>query len=120
MKKFARTAVLGIVLSGTAGCIAGPRSPSVAQEDARINIEVINHSFSDATLYAIFEGKRTRLGIVTGAGTAQYVLPWDRSLELQIHIDLLAGPECTTRRMWVDSGEIILLEIEAELRRCGA
>ena len=120
MKKFAQTAVLGIVLSGAGSCVTGPRSPFVAQEDTRINIEVINHSFDDATLYAIFNGKRTRLGIVTGTGTAQYMLPWDRSLELQIHIDLLAGPECTTRRMWVDPGEIILLEIAAELRRCGA
>ena len=114
-----RIAALGIVVAGF-GCAGGrDRSPFIAQEDARINIEVINHGFQDATLHAIWSGRRVRLGTVTGTGTANFMLPWDRSLELRIEIDLLAGGECTTRPIWADPGDIILLEVQTYLRYCG-
>ena len=75
-----RIAVLCVVLTGAGfGCSGGRGSPFVAQEDARINIEVINHGFQDVTLHALWSGQRRRLGTVSGTRTANFMLPWDRS-----------------------------------------
>lgn len=111
----AQIAVLGIVLVGAgSGCTAS-RSPFVAQSDARINIEVINRGFQDATLYALSFKGRLRLGTVTGTRTANYMLPWETSDILRIEIDLLAGGKCTTRPIMTDPGDIILLEINSRM-----
>ena len=120
MRKYGRIAVLGIVLSGAGlGCSSSARTPFVSQEDARITFEVRNHAFKDATLHAIWPGRRVRLGTVIGTRTADYMLPWDRSFELQIEIKQLAGESCTTRRIWADPGDIIFLIIQEGLRYCG-
>ena len=114
-----RIAVLGIVVAGF-GCGGGRgRSPFIGQEDARINIEVINHGFQDATLHLVWTGQRRRLGIVTGTRTANFMVPWSFSDMIQIEIRLLAGRGCTTRQIWADPGDIIFLEIQSGLRYCG-
>ena len=120
MRKYGRIAVLGIVLAGAGlGCSVAQGSPFVSQEDARINIEVTNFAFEDATLYAAWSGGRRRLGIVTGTQTAEFMIPWDRSEVLRIEIDLLAYGRCTTRPISVSPGDVILLEIQPGLRTCG-
>ena len=114
-----RTAVLCMVLAGASfGCAGTPRSPFIDPEDARIQIEVLNRNFQDATLHAIWPGGRQRLGTVIGITTAEYRLAWPISAVLQIEIDLLAGPECTTRGIMADPGDIIVLEIDAHFRYC--
>lgn len=105
-----RLVVLGTVLTIASGCAA--KSPFISQEDARIVIEVINHNFQDATVHAHWTGKRQRLGTVTGTRTANFMIPWERPVELQLEIDLLAGGGCLTRPIWADPGDIILLEIQ--------
>ena len=47
------------------------------------------------------------------------MIPWDRSVELRIQIDVLAGGECTTRSIWADPGDHILLEVQSRLQYCG-
>ncbi len=114
-----RIAVLGIVVAGL-GCGGGRgRSPFIAQEDARINIEVINHGFQDATLHAVWVGRRMRLGTVSGTRTANYMVPWPRGDLIRIEIRLLAGRACTTREIWAEPGVTIVLEIQSGLRYCG-
>ena len=108
-----RMAVLCMVLAGgTFGCAAA-RNPFVSPEDATIRVQIDNRAFQDATVHAIWPGRRLRLGIVTGVTTANYTLPLDRSVFLQFELDLLAGPRCTTRQIWADPGDIILLEIDS-------
>ena len=121
MRKYGRIAVLGIVLTGAGlGCTASRGAdPFISQADARINIEVTNLAFEDATLYATWRGGRRRLGIVTGAQTANFMIPWDWNEELRIEIDLLASARCTTRPILVSPGDVVLLEIQPELRTCG-
>ena len=120
VRKYGCIAVLGIVLSSSGlGCGTTARTPFIAQEDARLNIEVINHGFEDATLHVIAAGQRIRLGTATGATTAEFMLPWDTSLEIHIEIDLLASGSCNTRSIWADPGDTILLEIQQGLRGCG-
>ena len=113
-------AVLCMVLAGASfGCVPSRRSPFVDPDEARIRIQVINRAFQDATLHAIWSGGRRRLGIVIGNTTANYVLPWERSVLLRFGIDLLAGSECTTREVWANPGDILVLEIQSGLRYCG-
>ena len=116
-----RIALLGVVLIGAGfGCGGSrPQSPFTSQADARINIEVINHGFDDITVHALWSGKRVRLGRVSGTRTANFMLPWDGADVLRIRIDVLAGGECTTRGIWTDPGDIILLEVQSYLRYCG-
>ncbi len=111
---------LGIVVAGL-GCGSGrgSGSPFVGQADARITIEVINHGFQDVTLHAIWPGQRVRLGTVTGTRTENFMIPWNWSVELQFQIKVLAGGSCTTRPIWTDPGDNILLEIQSRLRYCG-
>ena len=111
-----RIAVALVVLIGAGFGCASSRSPFIAQADARINIEVINHGFEDATLHAIQTGsQRRRMGTVHGTMTANFVLPWSYTDRLQIEIRLLAGPRCTTREIWASPGDVILLEIQSRL-----
>ena len=120
VRNYGRIAVLGIVLTGSGlGCGTTANTPFTSQEDARINIEVINHGFEDATLHVIASGRRIRLGTAIGATTANFMLPWDASLEIHIDIDLLASGSCSTRSIWADPGDHIVLEIEQGLRGCG-
>ena len=113
-----RIAVLFVVLIGAGFGCSPSRSPFVGQDGGRITIEVINHSFDDATLHATWPGQRRRLGTVTGTRTANYMLPWSHSALIRIEIRLLAGPGCTTRETWADPGDIILVEIQSGLRAC--
>ena len=116
MRKYGRIAVLGVALFGAgSGCSPTSRSPFVAQADARINIEVTNNNFQDATLYAIWTGERRRLGVVTIGREGRYIIPWPMSLELRFEIDLLVGPKCTTEAIMADPGDIIVVEIRSQM-----
>lgn len=120
MREYGLIAVLGVVLSGAGlGCSTTSRSPFVSAEDARINIEVTNFAFEDATLHVSWSGRRRRLGIVIGTQTAEFILPWDAIEEIRIEIDLLAYGRCTTRAVLASPGDVILLEIHPALRTCG-
>ena len=108
-----RMAVLCMVLAGAGFGCATQRSPFVDPENSRIVIEIDNRTFEDATVHAIWEGRRVRLGRVTGTMKGSYVLPVDRSIPVYFEIDLFNGPECTTRQIWADPGDIILLQIDS-------
>jgi len=122
-----RMAVLCMVLAGASfGCGAQrERAPFVDPGDARIRFDIQNRGWNDATVHAILGGgRRVRLGIITGKQTASFLLPVPTSVLLQLEIDVLAGPGCTTRDMWADPGDIIVLEILSVdllsgLRYCG-
>ena len=108
-----RMAVLCMVLAGASlGCAPTLRSPFVGREDATIRVQIDNRSFEDATVHAVWPGRRLRLGTVIGSMSATYTLQLDRSVLLHFEIDLLAGPECRTQQIWADPGDIILLEID--------
>ena len=107
--------MLGIVLLGAGVGCSNSRSPFVDQADGRINIEVVNLNFQDATVYALWRGERRRLGVVTIGRDGRFILPWPTSYELRFEIDLLAGINCTTRPIRADPGDVILLEIRGQM-----
>ena len=112
-----RVAVLAVVLAGASlGCAARTESPFGSGAAERLDIEVLNRSFLDATLYAVWPGKRIRIGSVSGTRSASFRLPWDGTELLQIEIDQLAGSSCITEPIMAVGGEVIFIEIPAQLR----
>ena len=82
-----------------------------------IRIEVLNLNFNDATLWAIGDGTRRKLGVVSGKNDEDFTIPWRLSGPLAIQIDILAGVRCITQEMMTDPGDIIELQIPADFRR---
>ena len=111
-----RRTILCMVLAGASfGCATSRNSPLIGSGEERIQVQVENRSFEDATIHAIWPGNQIRLGTVSGTLTTNYTLPLDRSVLLHFKIDLFAGPECTTSEIWADPGDIIVLEIDTRL-----
>jgi hypothetical protein len=114
--------VLGLL---TVGCgSSGPSSEgdpfAGSQRDATVLIIVQNLNFSDARLYTLVRGARKQLGIVGGKQDAEFTLPWSIPEPLQIEINLLAGPQCYTRELMVDPGDIIELQISTVFSQSSA
>ena len=107
-------------LLGLASCVTSGGNPEEAwqrvQED-QIRIYVLHNNFADVTSWLVVpEAKRERLGVVTGKTEEAYVIPWDITQSLRLELDLLAGPRCLTRAIYVDPGDILHLEILSVFR----
>ena len=113
-----RVAILAVVLTGASlGCGATrPESPFGSGAAERLDVQVLNRSFLDATLYAVWPGKRIRLGSVVGTQSATFRLPWNGTELLQIEINQFTGPSCLTDWIIAVGGEVIFVEIPAQLR----
>lgn len=79
-----------------------------------VRVRVRNNNFYDASLTAISDTGRRRLGTVGGNQTAVFTIPWSFTSGMRIEIDLLAGPTCTTDLVTVSPGEEVRLEIMAD------
>jgi hypothetical protein len=79
-----------------------------------VRVSVRNSNFYDATLTAISDTGRRRLGTVGGNQSAVFTMPWAFTSGLRIEIDLLAGPTCTTDFITVSPGEDVVLEIMSD------
>lgn len=119
-----RVASLGLALSlGLAACAGGrgnlTADPFEASTDGpqTISINVTNLNFQEARLWAVSSSGRQRIGVVGGKADAVYRISWDFSQPLQVEIDLLAGPSCTTEPLVVDPGDELQLQIEMDLSR---
>ena len=85
--------------------------PFVEARPSTVRLLVQNRNFSDVRLYAERRGARKTLGTVTGKQDAEFTLDWPGQDPLQIVIDMVAGPRCTTAEMLVDPGDILELQI---------
>lgn len=79
-----------------------------------VRVRVRNNNFYDASLTAVGDAGRRRLGTVGGNQSAVFTMPWTFTGGLRIEVDLLAGPTCTTEYITVSPGEDVLLEIMAD------
>jgi len=85
------------------------------EERREVQIQVRNFNFSDATVWVLErEGKRTRLGIITGKTDATFTVPWTFSSPMRVEFDLLASVRCTTESLMVDPGDILELQISVD------
>jgi len=83
----------------------------------QIQLRVENLNFNDATLHAVSDGARIRLGRVTGKSEARFTVDWPFVRDLRVEINLLAGGNHTTRRLTVSPGESVRLLIQTPLNR---
>lgn len=116
--------LLGLALCLVAACSTGqvadednPFRPSYNARGGEIEVFVDNLNFADATLTAIHQGGRQRLGIVGGKDSSRFTLPWPGVRDLRVRIDLLAADSYTTAPLSVSPGDRVRLTIETVLRR---
>ncbi len=103
------------------GCSSTSRPPSPfdagSANAGRIQLQVDNMDFNDATLHAITDGGRERLGTVSGKGQGNFTIDWPFTRDLRIEINLLASDRYTTPRLTVNPGERVRLRIQTPLNR---
>ena len=78
---------------------------------------VTNQHFSDATLWALSSGRRTRLGTVTGKESERFTLDWAQLQDLAIEISILAGERYVTPRLTASPGDRLRLDIRRPVNR---
>jgi outer membrane biogenesis lipoprotein LolB len=81
-----------------------------------LTLHVENQNFYDATLYAVSDAQRLRLGIVGGHQDGDFTFRW-RQLDLRIEIDLLSVGKYVTDELPVDEGDELELQIQPDLHR---
>ncbi|HSG07799.1 MAG TPA: hypothetical protein VLA36_05565 [Longimicrobiales bacterium] len=124
IRRISTSAVITTALGGlllAAGCAtataqkdSNPFSQDLADRN-EVRIQVMNFNFSDATVWALVrDGRRTRLGYVTGKTEAVFTMPWTMPEPLRLEFDLLAGVRCITEQIVVDPGDILELQISVD------
>ena len=115
---FALTLLTACSSSGPVADEDNPFRPSSFDgRGSEIDIYVNNINFADATLMALHEGGRTRLGRVGGKSEGRFELAWPGVRDLHIQIDLLAGDQYTTPPISVSPGDRVGLVVESVLSR---
>ncbi|MBI4539968.1 MAG: hypothetical protein HY704_10725 [Gemmatimonadetes bacterium] len=100
-----------------AGCI-GRRESALSGSGRRgeqVTVEVENQNFYDATIYAIGDGSRSRLGTVVGNTKQNFRLPWIPR-DIRFEIRLQAGGTYTTHSLPVNPGDQLQLVVTPDLQ----
>ncbi len=103
--------VLALILM-VGGCATGaPGSqPSVDPFDTAgagsddVLLTVLNNDFRDASIYAIWNGVKRRVGSVTGMTSQTFRMSW-RGEEIQLEIDFVSGNGYMSERVPVTQGD---------------
>jgi hypothetical protein len=111
----------GILLMS--GCTARTSAPSPFDGDPGtgsrtedpIRIDVQNLNFNDATVWAIRQGQRVRLGRVTGKTDETFTLDWNLALPISFVIDVTGGRECQTGRIGVERNARVWVQIPSNV-----
>jgi hypothetical protein len=109
--RFASVAVCALALS-LLGCAAGPpgSDPRINPFDRAVEgtedvlLTVQNNDFRDASIYAIWNGVKRRVGEVTGMTSETFRMTW-MSEEIQLAIDFVGGGGYTSERVPVTQGD---------------
>jgi hypothetical protein len=109
MARLIRTFVLALAVSG---CAAGsPGSPTridpfgaAAGDTDEVRLTVQNMDFRDASIYALWNGVKKRVGSVTGMTSETFTMRW-QSEEIQLEIDFVGGGGYVSERVPVTQGD---------------
>ncbi|MEX2526103.1 MAG: hypothetical protein WEA09_00580 [Gemmatimonadota bacterium] len=80
--------------------------------EAGIYIVLENLAFNEATIDAVSNAGRARLGRVPGKGTQRLQLPWSTSVDLRLEISILAGRSFTTETITANPGDVLSYTIQ--------
>ena len=95
------------------GCASGGGGP---QTGPPVVVEVQNNNYADATVYALLDGERQRLGVVIGKSDESFGIPWRPNLYLRLEVRFLGGAACATDYFPMDPGQHYVLDLQPDLR----
>jgi hypothetical protein len=103
-----------LTLLPASGCASGSGSPFVEEGQAprRLEIRVDNISRNDATVFAVTQARRQRLGIVQAKGNRRFIIEWEALQDIQIEIDLLASQRFLSDPLSLAPGEILEVQVQ--------
>lgn len=110
-------ATLGIALLLPYAACIGRKESALARfgrGTEAVTVEVENQNFYDATIYAIGDGSRSRLGTVVGNTRQKFRLPWVPR-DVRFEIRLQAGGTFTTHSLPVNPGDQLHLTVTMDL-----
>lgn len=120
MRRIVLYLVLAVAVSSVSGCSVF-RSKRQGALPTTVPLRVTNHNFQDMTIYIVRDGQRNRLGAVTAASSATFLLT-EQHLGQQGRVQLLADPLGTvgalsTEAFIVKPGQRVEWTIESDVRR---
>jgi hypothetical protein len=98
---------LPVALMAFAGCSHNGDRPMFTRtpgQGDKVTIHADNQNFLDADVYALWNGQRDRLGMVTGKSTQTFDVPF-RDNDLQLQIDFVGSGVMTTDHITVWQGD---------------
>ena len=121
MKRFAKLAALGLVLTagpGVGGCASG--GSSVPEDNAPttgpgLELEVTNNQRTEAEIWVYLDGSRQRVGRVASNGREMFMIPLDRMRTVRMEFRLYGGPTCVTRDVAMQPGEGVSYTIPVDI-----
>jgi hypothetical protein len=107
-------AVFVCLFSACGGGFGQSGAPGPRSRD--LSVEVRNHNFYDATIYAWDSGEKLRLGMAQGKSTTRFDFKWDLG-DVRFIIDFVGAGELAGERMAVEPGDDLLLIVGQEDHR---
>ena len=112
MSPFRHSSLLfGLILAMSVAACASPQAastrtddPFAERADQDVLLTVQNNDFRDATIYAYWNGVKTRLGMVVGKTSETFRMRW-RSEEVQLEVDFVGRGTFRTERIDVWAGD---------------
>ncbi len=115
------TRALAILAAVTMSVACAGRRHATSDPLNDIPLKVTNHNWLDVTIYVLHDGQRTRIGLVTGSSTQEFVLParlLGQSHELALLGEAIGSPVfARTEVLTIQPGQFIEWTLETDLRR---
>jgi len=114
---------LGVVFAPACAHHRAARTPPAtpATPPTEVALHVTNHHWLDITISVEHDGQRTRIGAVTAATSAEFVVPlrvFGVSREFQLVGEAIGSPEVVrTETLTIQPGQFIEWTLEHDLRR---
>ena len=123
MRRFL-SVLLCILAVAAASCVRHPGAEDdelVPDDREPIRLQVLNHNWSDMTVFVLREGSRDRVGIATAATTTVLSIPRHLLGQLRV-VQLIADPvgsanSITTESILLKPGMQVIWRIESDLQR---
>lgn len=99
-----------VLMLTVGGCAAGApgsptrRDPFDAAGTDEVRLTVQNMDFRDASIYALWNGVKRRVGSVTGMTSETFRMQW-QSEEIQLQVDFVGGGGYVSERVPVTQGD---------------
>ena len=106
---------VALIAAAIAGCAHGangarPQFVRHPGQGEQVTITTDNQNFLDADVYAVWNGTRDRIGMVTGKTTQTFNVNW-RAPDMQMEVHLISGGNMTTDHISVFQGDNVDLVI---------